>query len=64
MDREPVLCAFSSADHERKIAEFKESDERFQKLTQQYAVAKLSAHNPSSTALAPGSDCEMGKLLR
>jgi hypothetical protein len=23
MDREPVLCSFSSADHERKIAEFK-----------------------------------------
>lgn len=64
MDREPVLCAFSSADHERKIAEFKESDERFQKLTQQYAVAKLSGQIPSNTALAPGADSEMGKLRR
>lgn len=64
MDREPVLCAFSSADHERKIAEFKESDERFQKLTQQYAVAKQSGQIPSSTALAPGADSEMGKLRR
>lgn len=64
MDREPVLCAFSSADHERKIAEFKESDERFQKLSQQYAVAKLSGQIPSSTALAPGADSEMGKLRR
>ena len=64
MDREPVLCAFSSADHERKIAEFKESDERFQKLTQQYAVAKLSGQIPSSTVLAPGADSEMGKLRR
>lgn len=64
MDREPVLCAFSSADHERKIAEFKESDERFQKLTQQYVVAKLSGQIPSSTALAPGADSEMGKLRR
>jgi len=36
IDREPVLCNFSSAEHERKIAEFKEADERFQKLTQQY----------------------------
>lgn len=64
MDREPVLCAFSSADHERKIAEFKESDERFQKLTQQYVVAKLSGQIPSSTALMPGADSEMGKLRR
>lgn len=64
MDREPVLCAFSSADHERKIAEFKESDERFQKLTQQYAIAKLSGQIPSTTALAPGADSEMGKLRR
>lgn len=64
MDREPVLCAFSSADHERKIVEFKESDERFQKLTQQYVVAKLSGQIPSSTALAPGADSEMGKLRR
>lgn len=64
MDREPVLCAFSSADHERKIAEFKESDERFQKLTQQYVVAKLSGQIPSSAALAPGADSEMGKLRR
>ncbi len=64
MDREPVLCAFSSADHERKIAEFKESDERFQRLTQQYVVAKLSGQIPSSTALAPGADSEMGKLRR
>ncbi|WP_047248286.1 DUF3320 domain-containing protein [Chromobacterium subtsugae] len=64
MDREPVLCTFSSADHERKIAEFKESDERFQKLTQQYVVAKLSGQIPSSTTLAPGADSEMGKLRR
>lgn len=64
MDREPVLCAFSSADHERKIAEFKESDARFQKLTQQYVVAKLSGQIPSSTALTPGADSEMGKLRR
>lgn len=64
MDREPVLCAFSSADHERKIAEFKESDKRFQNLTQQYAVAKLSGQIPTITALAPGADSEMGKLRR
>jgi very-short-patch-repair endonuclease len=64
IDQEPVLCAFSSADHERKIVEFKESDERFQKLTQQYVVAKLSGQIPSSTTLAPGADSELGKLRR
>lgn len=64
MDREPVLCTFSSADHERKISEFKESDEHFQHLTQQYVVAKLSGQIPSSTVLAPGADSEMGKLRR
>lgn len=64
MDREPVLCAFSSADHERKIAEFKNSDERFQKLTQQYVVAKLSGQIPSKTVLLPGTDSELAKLLR
>ena len=64
MDREPVLCTFSSADHERKISEFKESDKRFQMLTQQYAVAMLSGQIPSNTALAPGADSEMGKLRR
>ncbi len=64
MDREPVLCTFSSADHERKIAEFKQADERFQKLTQEYIVARLSSHIPASTALAPGADSEMGKLRR
>ncbi len=64
MDQEPVLCAFSSTDHERKIAEFKESDERFQKLTQQYVVARLSGQIPSSIALVPGADSEMGKLRR
>lgn len=64
MDREPVLCAFSSANHERKIAEFKESDERFQKLTQQYVIARLAGQIPSNSVLAHGVDSEMGKLRR
>lgn len=64
MDREPVLCSFSSADHERKIAEFKQSDERFQKLTQQYVVAALSGQIPSNSGVESGGDSEMGKLRR
>jgi stress response protein SCP2/very-short-patch-repair endonuclease len=64
IDREPVLCAFSSADHERKIGEFRLADARFQKLTQQYIVAKLSGQIPSSAGIVPGADSEMGKLRR
>ncbi|MDB5748283.1 MAG: putative helicase [Massilia sp.] len=61
---EPVLCAFSSADHERKIREFRQADERFQKLSQQYVVARLAGQIPVGGTLAPGADSEMGKLRR
>ena len=64
VDGEPALCAFSSADHERKIAEFRQADERFQKLSQQYIVAKLSGQIPSSAGLVPGADSELGRLRR
>lgn len=64
VDGEPVLCTFSSADHERKIAEFRQADERFQKLSQQYIVAKLSGQIPSSAGLVPGADSELGRLRR
>lgn len=64
LDQEPVLCAFSSADHERKIAEFQAADARFQKLTEQYVVARLSGQIPATSALQPGADSEMGKLRR
>ncbi len=47
IDQEPALRTFSSSDHERKIREFRESDERFQKLTEKYIYAKLSAHSSS-----------------
>ncbi|MES2259746.1 MAG: DUF3320 domain-containing protein [Pseudomonadota bacterium] len=64
IDGEPVLSAFSSADHERKIAEFRQADARFQQLTQQYIVAKLSGQIPSSAGIVAGADSEMGKLRR
>lgn len=64
IDREPVLCAFSSADHERKIAEFRAADERFQKLSQQYVVALLCGHVPANSSLVPSADSELGKLRR
>ena len=64
VDGEPVLSMFSSADHERKIREFRQADERFQQLSQQYIVAKLSAQIPSSAGIEPGADSELGRLRR
>ena len=64
IDREPGLCAFSSADHGRKIDEFRVADGRFQKLTQQFVVAKLSGQIPTNAGVVPGADSEMGKLRR
>jgi very-short-patch-repair endonuclease len=64
VDAEPVLCTFSSADHDRKISEFRHADERFQELSQQYIVAKLSGKIPSSAGVEPGADSELGKLRR
>lgn len=64
IDREPILCAFSSADHARKIREFQQADSRFQKLTEALIVARLAGQVPANTAMAPGADSEMGKLRR
>lgn len=64
LDKEPALCTFSSADHDRKINEFRKSDARFQELTQQYVVAALSGRVPAASSLEPGADTEMGKLRR
>ena len=64
IDRDPVLRGFSSADHARKIREFREADERFQKLTEDYIVATLSGRIPSISGDAPGPDSELGRLRR
>ncbi len=64
MDKEPTLCAFSSADHTRKIDEFRKSDSDFQKLTQQYVVAVLSERIQAISNFKTGADSEseMDKL--
>ena len=64
VDGEPLLSTFSSADHERKIAEFRQADERFQKLSQEYIVARLSGQVPVSAGVEPGADSELGRLRR
>lgn len=63
MDRESQLCRFTGMDHERKIQEFKAADESFQRLTQDYIVAKLCSRMPSG-GVPTGPDSEMGMLRR
>ena len=64
MDIEPVLRGFSSADHERKIREFRHADAKFQKLTEKYIAATLSGRIPNPTGVMVGADSEFGKLRR
>ena len=62
-DQEPVLRNFSSADHDRKIREFRTSDARFQQLTEQYLHAVLAGKVPRVEA-GQKPDAEMGLVLR
>lgn len=64
IDHEPVLLAFSSIDHARKIDEFRKADANFEKLTQQYVVAKLAANIPQAAGVPVAADSEMGTLRR
>lgn len=64
IDNDSVLRTFSSADHERKIREFRDVDIKFQKLTQAYIAATLAGKVPSATAAIVGADSEMGRLRR
>jgi len=63
IDREPVLLNFASGDHERKIAEFKESDEHFQSLTEQFIIATLAGRVPRAP-VGQKADPEMALVLR
>ncbi|TRW89747.1 DUF4011 domain-containing protein [Candidatus Methylobacter oryzae] len=63
IDREPLLRNFSSADHERKIKEFQQLDERFQNLTEQYITAVLAGKIPRNQD-GRKPDAEMALLLR
>ncbi len=63
-DVDPVLRTFSSADHERKIREFKAADSRFQKLTERFIYATLSGRIPTRSPGVTVENSEMGRLLR
>ncbi|OQW63392.1 MAG: DNA helicase [Nitrospira sp. ST-bin5] len=62
-DREPALRNFASVDHDRKILEFRQADEHFQKLTEQYIVAVLAEKVPRQQA-GQRPDSEMALVLR
>lgn len=64
IDNDPVLRGFSSADHERKIREFRLADTKFQKLTEKYIAATLSGRVPSGVGAAVSPDSELGRLRR
>ncbi|MGI4776841.1 MAG: DUF4011 domain-containing protein [Janthinobacterium lividum] len=64
IDADPVLRGFSSADHERKIREFKVADQRFQKLTERYLAATLAGRIPVASEAAVSADSELGRLRR
>lgn len=64
IDNDPILRMFSSADHERKILEFRQADTKFQKLTEKYISATLSGRMPSGVGSAVSPDSELGRLRR
>lgn len=64
IDIDPVLRNFSSADHERKIREFRLADTKFQNLTEKYIAATLSGRIPSAAGIMVGADSELGRLRR
>lgn len=63
IDRDPVLRSFASAEHERKIREFRAADEGFQRLTRDFIVARLAGKIPNAN-IQTGPDSEMGRLRR
>jgi very-short-patch-repair endonuclease len=51
-DPEPVLRGFFSPEHERKIQQFREVDERYTHLTRAVVAARLAERTPASSAPA------------
>lgn len=56
VDTDEVLRGFVSAEHEKRIRDFCELDERFTKLTQAWVSARLSADLPSQNSVSRHSE--------
>jgi very-short-patch-repair endonuclease len=63
IDQEPVLLKFASADHDRKIRDFRVADAHFEKLTEKCVVARLAERVPN-TSVPTGTESELGRLRR
>lgn len=66
VDDEPVIRGFVSAEHEQRIRDFRELDERFTALTRDWLRARLCADLPSQDNVSRNSEWgllrhEMGK---
>ena len=66
VDHEPVIRGFVSAEHEQRIRDFRELDERFTALTRDWLRARLCADLPSQDNVSRNSEWgllrhEMGK---
>ena len=64
IDHSSLLRSFSSADHDRKIREFRQADDRFQQLTSAHIAALLAGKVPTSNAVLVSPDSELGLLRR
>lgn len=62
VDITPLLQRFSAADHEQRILEFREADERYAQLTREHLKVTLASRVPAATAPAPGTP--LGTLKR
>lgn len=56
VDADEVLRTFVSAEHEKRIRDFRELDERFISLTQALVRAQLAAGHPSPDRVSRGSE--------
>ncbi len=56
VDREPVIRGFVSAEHEKRIRDFHELDERFTALTRDWLRARLCADLPSHDNVSRNSE--------
>ncbi|NUU04085.1 DUF3320 domain-containing protein [Herbaspirillum robiniae] len=56
VDSDEVLRTFVSAEHEKRIRDFRELDQKFIALTQQWVRAQLSAGLPSPAKVSQGSE--------
>jgi very-short-patch-repair endonuclease len=56
VDADEILRTFVSAEHEKRIRDFRELDDQFTKLTQDWVRAQLAADHPSPDRVARGSE--------